>query len=203
MYLIGLTGNVGSGKSTVAQIWKTERGAHIVDADKLGKHAVRKGSEALKELVAAFGADILLDDGELDRRKMAKMAFSDPETLEKLNSIVHPSIVNDINSEIAAAEREGLPALVVDAALIFEFGIDKIMDCNVVVDSPLELRKKRVLGRGNVDEATFDLLVHRQIDAGELKRLSDHVIVNDSDMDKLRVNALKIYDIVVGSDNLK
>ena len=75
MYLIGLTGNVGSGKSTVAEIWKTERGVHIVDADKLGKHAVRKGSEALKELVAVFGEDILLEDGEFGSAQDGENGF--------------------------------------------------------------------------------------------------------------------------------
>ena len=108
MISIGLTGNVGSGKSTVAAIWKAERGAVVIDADKIGRSVVQPGSRCLAALVERFGEEILLPDGSLNRRKMAEIAFSDTESREALNSIIHPEIIREINGQLRGARSQGL-----------------------------------------------------------------------------------------------
>ena len=198
MLLIGLTGNVGSGKSTVARLWREERGATVIDADLLGVEAVRPGSEALKKLVERFGDKILQADGSLDRRLMGQIAFSSSEDLEALNSIVHPEIIRQITSAVEQAKNKGKPVVVVDAALIFEFGIDEIMDRVVVVDAPLQMRKQRMLAKKKMDDQTLEKLMSFQLSAEELRRRGHYVIENHGDLNALRGAALEVFDRMVG-----
>ncbi len=198
MLLIGLTGNVGSGKSTVARFWHQERGATVIDADHLGAEAVKPGSPALEKLIQRFGDRILLSDGSLDRRLMGQIAFSSSENLEALNSIVHPEIIRQIASAIIQAKNQGEPVVVVDAALIFEFGIDEIMDRVVVVDAPLEMRKQRMMAKDKIDEKTLEKLISFQLDAGELRERAYQVIENQGDLETLRKRALEVFDQLLG-----
>lgn len=198
MLLIGLTGNVGSGKSAVARLWREERGATVIDADYLGTEAVKPGSQVLKKLVERFGDRILQANGSLDRRLMGQIAFSSSENLEALNSIVHPEIIRQITSAIEQAKNKGSPVVVVDAALIFEFGIDEIMDRVVVVDAPLEMRKQRILAKNKMDEQTIEKLMSFQLSAEELYRRGHYVIENHGDLDALRERALEVFDHMVG-----
>ena len=198
MLLIGLTGNVGSGKSTVARLWREERGATVIDADLLGAEAVKPGSEALKKLVDRFGDKILQADGSLDRRLMGQIAFSSSEDLEALNSIVHPEIIRQITSAVEQARNRGKPVVVVDAALVFEFGIDEIMDRMVVVDAPLQIRKQRMLAKNKMDDQTLEKLMSFQLGAEELRRRGHYVIENHGDLDVLRERALEVFDRMVG-----
>ena len=201
LLLIGLTGNVGSGKSTVARIWREERGAALVDADHLGAEAVKPGNPALQKLVERFGEEILQPDGSLNRRLMGRIAFSSTEKLEALNSIVHPEIVARIKSAIGQAKKKGVPALVVDAALIYEFGIDEILDRVVMVDAPLELRKRRMLAKDKMDQKTLEKLIGFQMDPEEMKRRAHFVIENSDDLESLRARALEVFDrLVSGQD---
>lgn len=197
MLLIGLTGNVGSGKSTVARLWREERGATVIDADLLGIEAVRPGSEALKKLVERFGDKILQADGSLDRRLMGQIAFSSSEDLEALNSIVHPEIIRQIVSAVEQAKNRGKPVVVVDAALVFEFGIDEIMDRVVVVDAPLQIRKQRMLAKNKMDDKTLEKLMSFQLSAEELRRRGHYVIENHGDLNALREHALEVFDRMV------
>ena len=198
MLLIGLTGNVGSGKSTVARLWREERGATVIDADLLGAEAVKPGSEALKKLVDRFGDKILQADGSLDRRLMGQIAFSSSEDLEALNSIVHPEIIRQITSAVEQARNRGKPVVVVDAALVFEFGIDEIMDRMVVVDAPLQIRKQRMLAKNKMDDQTLEKLMSFQLSAEELRRRGHYVIENHGDLDVLRARSLEVFDRMVG-----
>ena len=198
MLLIGLTGNVGSGKSTVARLWREERGATVIDADLLGAEAVKPGSEALKKLVDRFGDKILQADGSLDRRLMGQIAFSSSEDLEALNSIVHPEIIRQITSAVEQARNRGTPVVVVDAALVFEFGIDEIMDRMVVVDAPLQIRKQRMLAKNKMDDQTLEKLMSFQLSAEELRRRGHYVIENHGDLDVLRARSLEVFDRMVG-----
>jgi len=198
MLLIGLTGNVGSGKSTVARLWREERGATVIDADLLGAEAVKPGSEALKKLVDRFGDKILQADGSLDRRLMGQIAFSSSEDLEALNSIVHPEIIRQITSAVEQARNRGKPVVVVDAALVFEFGIDEIMDRMVVVDAPLQIRKQRMLAKNKMDDQTLEKMMSFQLSAEELRRRGHYVIENHGDLDVLRARSLEVFDRMVG-----
>ncbi|MBN2288038.1 MAG: dephospho-CoA kinase [Candidatus Glassbacteria bacterium] len=198
--LIGLTGNLGSGKSTVARIWREECGATVIDADRLGAEAVKPGNRALDKLVGRFGREILLPDGSLDRRLMGQIAFASPENLEALNSIVHPEIIAQLKKEIGQAGERGEEVVVVDAALIYEFGIDQVMDRVVVVDAPLELRKQRMLAKNKMDEQTIGKVVSFQLDPEELKRRAHEVIDNRGTPEELRRAALEAFGRLAGCE---
>ena len=194
MISIGLTGNVGSGKSTVAGIWKQERGALLIDADQIGRSVVQPGSRCLAGLVQRFGKEILLPDGSLNRRRMAVMAFSDRENLEALNSIVHPEIIRKINDQLQEARSQGAGAVVVDAALIFEFGFERYLDVVVAVDAPREIKIERMLAKGKINRETLEKILDAQLPADELKAKADHVLDNSADEESLRESALELFD---------
>lgn len=196
MLKVGLTGNAGAGKSTVAHIWRDERGAFVIDADRLGAEAVERGRPALAELVARFGPRMLREDGGLDRGRMARIAFNDPEALAALNSIVHPEILRRVDQLLAEAEAAGVDMAVVDAALIYEFGLEKKLDCVVLVDAPLEVRRERVLEKGKMDAATFDKVIAAQLPAEELRKRADYVIENGGDRKALHRQALEVYESI-------
>jgi dephospho-CoA kinase len=194
MVTIGLTGNVGAGKSTVAGFWKNERGAVVIDADHLGREAVKPGSKILALLVTRFGKEILLPDRSLDRSLMGQIAFSDRENLIALNEIVHPEIIRLIKEELKKAEKEGARAVVVDAALIIEFGFEGYLDYLVVVDAPQNVRMGRMLALKKMEKSTLERVIEMQMAAEELKLRADYVIENDGKLDGLRVKALAVFD---------
>ncbi len=194
MLAIGLTGNVGSGKSTVAAIWQQKRGAMVIDADRLGSEAVASGSEALGRLVAHFGEQVLLPGGALNRRRTAELAFRTDADRQVLNSIVHPEIIRRIGLEMAAAREAGVEAVVLDAALIFEFGFDDHMDVLVVVDAPRELKIERMLARGKLDRATVERVLEIQLTPEEFRQKADYVLLNEGTPEDLEKAALELYD---------
>lgn len=200
MISIGLTGNVGSGKSTVARIWEKERGAVVIDADQIGRAVVQPGSRCLAGLVKRFGEEILLPDGSLNRRRMAEIAFSNKESREALNSIVHPEIIRKINDRLSQAHRKGAKAVVVDAALIFEFGFDRCLDLVVAVDAPREIKIERMLAKGKTDRETLEKILQVQLSPDELKAKADHVLDNSADEESLRKSALELFDRLVNKE---
>jgi dephospho-CoA kinase len=197
MLAIGLTGNVGSGKSTVAAIWQQRRGAAVIDADRLGSEAVAPGSEALGRLAAHFGEQVLLPDGSLNRRRTAELAFRTDTDRQVLNSIVHPEIIRRIGLEMIEARRSGVKAVVVDAALIFEFGFDRHVDVLVVVDAPRELAVERMLAKGKMDRETVERVLAIQLPPEQMKEKADYVLRNEGDLEDLEKVALELYDRVV------
>jgi dephospho-CoA kinase len=132
MIVIGLTGNIGSGKSTVARRLQS-LGAKIIDADQIARQVVHPGTPGLQEIVNNFGPGILDSKGNLDRRKMASIVFADPRALVKLNEITHPRIISEVNREIASFNKETKTGavsevLVIDAPLLIEAGLALIVD---------------------------------------------------------------------------
>ncbi len=194
MLAIGLTGNVGSGKSTVAAIWKERRGAVVIDADRLGSEAVPPGSEALGRLVAHFGEQVLLPDGSLNRRRTAELAFRTETDRQVLNSIVHPEIIRRIGLEMVAARESSVKAVVIDAALIFEFGFDKHVDLLVMVDAPREVKIERMLVKGKMNRETLERVLDIQMPPEEMREKADYVLLNEGGTDALEKAALELYD---------
>jgi len=197
MKAIGLTGNIGSGKSTVAAIWKEKRGAMVVEADKLGREAVAPGSDALNKLVAHFGDQVLLPDGSLNRRRTAELAFRTNGDRHALNSIVHPEIIRRIGLEMIEARKAGVRAVVVDAALIFEFGFDKHVDVVVLVDAPREEKIGRMLAKGKMSRETIEQVMGIQMDPEQMREKADYVLLNEGGLDALETVALQLYDTII------
>ena len=144
MFIIGLTGGIGSGKSTVAALL-AERGATIVDADQLAREIVQVGEPALTDIAHVFGSDVISSDGTLNRAALAQKAFATPEATEQLNAITHPRIHALTDERFAAAAEAGVEVLVYDMPLLIENGLTGRCDKVIVVIADQETRIQRLV----------------------------------------------------------
>ena len=179
--IIGLTGGIASGKSTVAQALG-DRGAYIIDADKLGHTAYLAGSGAFDQVVAAFGTDIVADDGEIDRRKLGGKVFGDEAALKQLTDIVWPAIRVMAEKEIADAQRAAPERIVVlEAAVLIEADwLDLADQIWVTVVRPA-VAIERACARDNLSEDAVRTRLDAQLSNDERGSYADHVIDNSSD----------------------
>lgn len=178
MKKIGLTGGIGSGKSTVAKLL-AEQGFVVVDADKIAREIMDPGSPVLDDVAAAFGENVINEDGSLDRRELARRAFVDKPSTEKLNSITHPAIRAESERRFAAAEAAGEPAVVYDMPLLVELGMHRDMDLTVVVDVDAEERVRRLTATRGLDEADARARIAQQLDADTRNAAADIIIDNN------------------------
>ena len=158
--LVGLTGKTGAGKSTVSALLK-EKGAYIIDGDVVARKVLVDNVSLLNKLSDAFGEVILNPDGTLNRRALAKEAFSTPEKTEKLNSIMHP-VINDFIFEEAEKAFSDYDVVIVDAAAIIESGFTEKSDYLIVVHAPLEIRRERIIKRDGLTEVDGDVRIKGQ-----------------------------------------
>lgn len=182
--VIGMTGPTGSGKSTVGELLR-EKGFEIIDADKVARQVTEKGSPTLLELCSVFGDDILLEDGALDRAALAKKAFADKESLDKLNSITHPAIISLINQEIAQLKASGEIKIILDAPQLFEAGADKLCDFVLSVLADKSTRLDRIMSRDGITEEQALSRINAQKSDDFFAENSDFIIYNDTDVDAL------------------
>ncbi|WP_312589120.1 dephospho-CoA kinase [Corynebacterium dentalis] len=183
MWKIGVTGGIGSGKSTVSQRLQ-DLGAVIIDADKVAREIVEPGQPALKELDAAF-AGVLNEDGTLNRAELARQAFATPEATEKLNSITHPRIRERTNALFAQAEQAGEDVVVYDMPLLIENGETSRVDHVLVVDAPDEVRVRRLVESRGLDESDAKARIKAQIDRESRLAAADTVLDNGGTVDEL------------------
>ena len=191
MKKIGLTGGIGSGKSTVAKLLEHE-GFPVVDADKIAREIMEPGSPVLDEVAAAFGDDLINEDGSLDRGELARRAFVDKPSTEKLNSITHPAIRAESERRFAAAEAAGEPAVIYDMPLLVELGMHRGMDLTVVVDVDAEERVRRLTMSRGLDEADARARIAQQIDDATRKAAADIIIDNNGDEENLKPQVEKL-----------
>jgi dephospho-CoA kinase len=177
MLLVGLTGNIASGKSTVARMF-AERGATIVDADVLARHAVRPHTEAYRAIVERWGSGVLAPDDQLDRGALRQAVFQNAEELEALNAIVHPEVARLRHAEVARARERGDRIVVCDVPLLFERRLTDDFDRIVLVDAPRPLRLERLMRDRGLSHTEAMNMIAAQMPA-ELKRArADYVIDN-------------------------
>lgn len=158
--LVGLTGKTGAGKSTVSALLK-EKGAYIIDGDIVARTVLVDNAVLINKLCEEFGEEILNSDGALNRRALAKEAFSTPEKTEVLNSIMHPAI-NALIFEEAEKAFADYDVVIVDAAAIIESGFTEKSDYLIVVHAPVEIRKDRIIKRDGLTEADADVRINGQ-----------------------------------------
>jgi dephospho-CoA kinase len=184
MLLIGLTGNIASGKSEVARML-AERGATLIDADVLAREAVRPETQALRDIVKRWGKDILKEDGSLDRTALRQIVFADQDELDALNRIVHPGVTRLRDREIARAKERGDQIVVCVIPLLFERNLVEEFDAIVLVDAPRPLRLERMVATRGLEETDAMNMIASQMPA-ELKRArADFVIENNGSLDDL------------------
>jgi len=175
--LIGLTGGAGSGKSTVAQIFRSW-GAEVIDADRIGHALLLPGSPCHDEVVAAFGPSIRYANGRIDRKKLGALVFADARLMRKLDAIIHPHLLAEIAYEVLKLRRGTFRGLVViDAALIVQWNLQRKLDCLIVVDAPEDLRLARLVAKG-IPAARARQIMASQLPAIQLRKEADIVIDN-------------------------
>lgn len=174
MLKIGLTGGIGSGKSTVAAVFEV-LGIPVYDSDKASKRLMTENEELKSFIVNHFG-DEAYSDGILNRKFLASQVFNDNEKLALLNSLVHPFTIKDAGEWI---EIQTAPYIIKEAALIFESGSNKYLDYVIGVEAPEALRIQRAMDRDNISAQQVEDRISKQMDETEKMRLCDFVIVND------------------------
>jgi dephospho-CoA kinase len=188
MRLVGLTGGIGSGKSTFAEALRA-LGAPVIDADRLARDAVRAGSAPLDAIVRTFGPGVLLPDGELDRKEMAARVFSDVSARARLEAIVHPAVRAAVATETARLAAQGHPLAFYDVPLLYERGLEREVDCVVVVWAPREVQLQRLMARDGLALAEAEARLDAQLPIDEKAQRADVLVANDGDIASLRARA--------------
>ena len=194
MIKVGLTGGIGCGKSTVSLLFE-KWGAYILDADSVAKNILNHNETAQSEIIAEFGTDVLGRSGNIDKLKLARIAFQDENHQLRLNTIVHPYVFDEIDSNfnlILSTKKHEI--FVVDAALIYESGADTHMDYVIVVTSHLKLRTQRVMERGGLTREEFLKRLELQWPDEDKVHMADFVIHNNSTEEELSVEAKNVFD---------
>jgi dephospho-CoA kinase len=195
--LIGLTGGIGSGKSTVAALLR-ELGATVIDADEATRAVQAPGSPGLQQLVEAFGPEILTPDGALDRPRLAAIAFSDPEARRRLNEIVHPLVREWMAERQREAAERGDAAVVLEVPLLFETRGAEGLDAVVLVYAPEDVQLKRLIEARGMDEQAARARIASQMPIEEKRRLASHVIPNTGTLEELRTETERTWVDVQG-----
>ena len=184
--VIGVTGGIGSGQSTVCDIFK-KLGCKIVNVDEKAKQVIKKNKTVQNEIKNEFGSKVFFRDGTLNRKLLASIAFEDENKTQLLNKIVHPRMVADVVEEMESARFSGrYPLIIVDAALIYEISIEKLFE-----------HVKRVMQRDNVKKEEVIARMDRQIPLAEKQKWADYVIDNRGEIADLEKQVQKVFDDLV------
>lgn len=178
MITVGLTGGIGSGKSTVAALLARE-GFAVVDADQIARQIMEPGSPVLGQVAREFGEDIVRDDASLDRAKLAQRAFGTEEATQRLNAITHPAIRAESARQFDEARWRGEPVVIYDMPLLVDLGLHRDMDLTVVVDVDPEERVRRLAASRGIAEADARARIARQIPDAQRLAAADVVIDNN------------------------
>ena len=182
MRLIGVTGGIATGKSTVDRLLAAH-GASVIDADELAREAVRPGEPALDEVAARFGREVLLPDGNLDRGRLGEVVFADPEARRDLERITHPRINELIGERIATALAGPAPLVAVDIPLLFESAREAMFEGVLLVYAPPEVQVRRLRERNGLDEAAALQRLAAQLPIDEKRDRATWIIDNSDGLD--------------------
>jgi dephospho-CoA kinase len=201
MLVVGLTGGIASGKSTVAGFFR-EWGAEVLNADEIGHQVILPGKKAWRQLVEAFGEGILLPHGEVDREMLGRIVFGDPVARERLNAIVHPPLVAELEDRIRALRRQGVKGIVViDAALLPLWSVMSLVERLVVVQADTTGQVDRLVREKGLPPEEATRRVASQQPVQERLRRKDIVIRNDGDLSDLRAAARLAWEEIVQSQH--
>lgn len=192
MLYVGLTGNIASGKSTVARVW-AGLGARVIDADQLARRAVLPGTPGLDAIVREWGPEVLDAAGTLDRAALREIVFRDEAARQRLESIVHPAVAALREEEARAAAERGLPLLVADVPLLFEVGMETEFDVIVLVDAPPETRLQRMMRDRGLAEDEARRMIGAQTPSALKRPRADIVIDNTGTLADLEARAAGVW----------
>ncbi|MBI2089607.1 MAG: dephospho-CoA kinase [Deltaproteobacteria bacterium] len=201
MKVIGLTGGIATGKSAAASML-LELGARIIDADELAREIVQPGADAWREIVEAFGEEILRDDRTLDREKLRRIVFRDEKKRRRLEAITHPRIRSLARQRMQELAAEGAEIVVYMAPLLFEARVHLWLRPVIVVACDLATQKERLRRRDGLSEEEIERHLNAQMPLDEKRRLADIVIENSGTLDDLRKRVKEVWDKLVRSEQL-
>ena len=190
MIIIGLTGGIGSGKSTVSDILK-EQGIPVVDGDRIAREVVEPHRPAYDEIVRVFGTEVLQQDGTLNRKHIGEIVFSDPEKLSMLNSITHKEIYRVILERLESLKETGTALVFLDVALLFETGFDQLTGRVWVVDAPDAVRVERIQKRDGLREEEILKRIQSQMSREMRNTKGDLVLDNSKGREELKAQILQ------------
>jgi dephospho-CoA kinase len=197
--VIGLTGGIASGKSTVARMLR-DLGAHIVDADQLARQVVEPGTPALAEIVARFGPALLQPDGTLDRKQLGALVFADPGARRELERITHPRIARAGQEAIARLAARGVDPVLYEAALIVENRLHTWMNGLIVVAVPPDVQLARLMARDHLDEDAARARLAAQLPLADKIAVADHVIDNGGTLEETRAQVRDLWGRLCNPD---
>ena len=200
MIVIGLTGGIASGKSTVSRML-SELGAVVIDADKVGHEAFRPHTEAWRKVVAAFGKGILDQNEEIDRSKLAQLVFNDPKALKRLNRIMHPLMHRIVEQKIEALRNQGVEVVVLEATLLIEARWTDLVDQVWVTITPEAAVVNRLVSQKRFTEEQARARIKSQTPIAQRAKNADVVIENDSDMNTLRKKVEALWRKLQSTEN--
>lgn len=199
MKIIGLTGGIACGKTTVAAMLK-ELGATVLDADEISRGLTAPGGPALPAIREAFGAQVFAPDGTLDRKALASIVFSNGEALRTLNAITHPMVIARLERGIAACRENAVPIVVLDVPLLFEVGAEKLADTTLCVTAPTEVQIRRMQSRNGYTPTEAMERINSQMPVSEKAARSDAVLDTDKPLAQLREEVEKLYNVWLTAD---
>lgn len=192
MKIIGLTGGVGCGKSTVAKVIKENFNASVLIADDIGAMLMKSGQNCYNEIVAAFGEQVVGSDGELDRKQLASIVFADDVRLSVLNGIIHPRVKEYIKKEVQALQNEGrVDYVFIESAIILDCGYEDVCDEFWYVSAPYEERVRRLKTSRGYNDEKIQAIMSNQNGEKQFERQCFKVLQNDGDFEKI-LSELKI-----------
>ena len=192
MKVIGLAGGIGSGKSTVSQ-YLAELGAIILDADKVGHEAFKPNTDTWREVVAAFGRQILIPSGEINRKKLGEIVFSQPEALSRLNQIMHPRMHDILKAQIEEYQRQGVDVVVLEAAILIEANWTSLVDEVWVTVAPEAMVLKRIKEQRGLEEAQILARIRSQLSTEERVKHAVAIINNDGNFDEIKTKVKDLW----------
>lgn len=192
MKVIGLTGGIASGKSTVSNILK-ELGAVVIDVDLVSRDVVSQGEIAYTKIIENFGRDILMTDGSINRKKLGNIVFSDHQKLILLNQITHPEIIKKVKEIIVFYDKEHKKVVVVDAAILIEMGLYKHVDCIWLVVVDKETQLMRLIERDKLSRNDAQNRINAQITDEQRMEYANIVIDNTQSLNKVREKVRELW----------
>jgi len=203
MLIVGLTGGLATGKTTVAKFIEN-LGATVLDADAIVRELYTPGSDVWKKIVKAFGREVLMPDRSVDRKKLAAIVFSNRQTLDRLNKLVHPSVLKHFQQEIADfSESQDWGILVLNVPLLFEAGLQKLCDKTVVVTARLRTQLDRLYLRDGFSKEEAAKRIASQMPLTEKVRRADFVVDNDAGLEHTREQVLVIWSDLARANTAK
>jgi len=198
MRIFGLTGNIGSGKSTVAAMLR-EAGIPVLDADRISREVTAPGGRAYDDVVQAFGGEIVREDGTIDRTRLGEIVFADPASRERLERITHPAILEAMREAVAGIGRKGHRAVVVEAALIHESGRKGLFEAVISVTCDRETAISRLAARDGMSRVQAEARLRAQMDAERKAGASEYVIDNSGGIESTRRQVVALAGALLGN----